>query len=40
LHTEGVDFAPWGVAVVKALILAKFMLLGNAMKIGDVERQE
>jgi hypothetical protein len=35
LHTEGIVFAPWGVAVVKALVLAKFMLLGNAMKIGN-----
>ncbi len=34
LHTEGIDFAPWGIAVVKAAVLAKFMLLGNAMKIG------
>jgi hypothetical protein len=35
LHTEGIDFAPWGDGVVKALVLAKFMLLGNAMKIGS-----
>ena len=34
LHTEGIEFAPWGIAVVKAAVLAKFMLLGNAMKIG------
>jgi hypothetical protein len=34
LHAEGIDFAPWGIAVVKAAVLAKFMLLGNAMKIG------
>ena len=26
---------PWGIAVVKAVVLAKFMLLGNAMKIGE-----
>jgi hypothetical protein len=35
LHTEGLDFAPCGVAVVKALVLTKFMLLCNAMKIGS-----
>jgi hypothetical protein len=35
LHTEGIVFAPWGIAVVKALVLAKFMLLGNVMKIGS-----
>jgi hypothetical protein len=34
LHTEGIEFAPWGIALVKAAVLAKFMLLGNAMKIG------
>jgi hypothetical protein len=35
LHTEGIEFAPWGIAVVKAAVLAKFMLLGKAMKIGE-----
>ena len=35
LHTEGIEFAPWGIAIVKAVVLAKFMLLGNAMKIGE-----
>jgi hypothetical protein len=35
LHTHGIDFAPWGIAVVKAAVLAKFMLLGRAMKIGE-----
>src|ERR1700710_2742563 len=34
LHSHGVDFAPWGVAIVKAILLAKFILIGNAMKIG------
>src|SRR5271166_2605154 len=32
LHTEGIDFAPWGIAIVKAMLLAKFMLVGRAMK--------
>ena len=35
LHTEGIEFTPWGIAIVKAVVLAKFMLLGNAMKIGE-----
>jgi hypothetical protein len=35
LHTEGIEFAPWGVAIVKALLLAKFILVGDAMKIGE-----
>ena len=33
LHTQGIEFAPWGIAIVKAIVLAKFMLLGEAMKI-------
>ena len=35
LHTEGVAFAPWGIAIVKAAVLAKFMLIGNAMRFGE-----
>ena len=35
LHTDGIQFAPWGVAIVKALLLAKFMLVGRALKIGE-----
>jgi hypothetical protein len=34
LHGQGIEFAPWGVAIVKAVVLAKFMLLGEAVKIG------
>jgi hypothetical protein len=34
LHTQGIEFTPWGVAIVKAVVLAKFMLLGEAMRIG------
>lgn len=35
LHTQGIDVAPWGVALVKAAVLAKFMLVGHALKIGE-----
>jgi hypothetical protein len=35
LHTHGIEFAPWGIAAVKAVILAKFMLLGHAIKLGE-----
>src|SRR4029077_4951999 len=35
LHTEGIEFAPWGIAIVKAMLLAKFMLVGRALKIGE-----
>jgi hypothetical protein len=31
----GIEFAPWGLAIVKALVLAKFILVGDAMKIGE-----
>jgi GYF domain 2 len=35
LRSVGVEFAPFGIAVVKALILGKFMLLLEALKIGE-----
>jgi hypothetical protein len=35
LHGQGINFVPWGIAVVKALLLAKFVLIGRAMKIGE-----
>jgi hypothetical protein len=35
LHTQGIEFTPWGIAIVKALVLAKFMMLGDAMKLGE-----
>jgi hypothetical protein len=34
LRTQGIEFTPWGIAIVKAVLLAKFMLLGEAMKFG------
>ena len=37
LHTQGIDTALWGVAIVKALVLAKFILLGKAFKVGERE---
>lgn len=35
LHDQGIGFVPWGTAIVKAAVLAKFMLVGRAMKIGE-----
>ncbi|MDM0075511.1 hypothetical protein QTH90_14005 [Variovorax sp. J2P1-59] len=35
LRDHGIDLAYWGVAIVKALLLAKFMLVGKALKIGE-----
>ena len=34
LQDVGISYTAWGVAIVKALVLAKFMLLGGAAKIG------
>ena len=34
LHDRGHQFAPWGIAIVKAVVLGKFVLLGNAMHVG------
>jgi hypothetical protein len=34
LQDQGIEFSPWGIAIVKAVVLAKFMLLGEAIKIG------
>src|ERR1700712_3187976 len=35
LHTIGIEAAPWGIAIIKAMVLAKFMLLGFALKFGE-----
>jgi len=35
LHDQGISYAPWGLAIVKAAVLAKFVLVGRAMKIGE-----
>ena len=34
LQEVGISFDLWGIAIVKALVLAKFMLLGSAANIG------
>jgi hypothetical protein len=35
LNAEGISYAPYGLAVVKALILGKFILMGQAARLGD-----
>jgi GYF domain 2 len=35
LRSEGIEFAPFGIAVVKALIIGKFVLVLHALKIGE-----
>jgi hypothetical protein len=35
LRTEGgVEFIPWGIAIVKAVVLGKFVMLGNLVHLG------
>jgi hypothetical protein len=40
LGAQGVDYAPYGLAAVKALILAKFMLLMHEIHIGERYRSK
>ncbi len=35
LRGQGIAYVPFGLAAIKALILAKFMLVGHAAKIGE-----
>ena len=35
LHTKGIAFAPLGIAIVKAVVLGKFVLLGNLVHVGE-----
>ncbi len=35
LQTYGIDYAPFGFAVLKALICAKFMVIGHALGLGE-----
>jgi len=35
LHSQGVEFVAYGLALGKALILGKFILFAHALKIGD-----
>lgn len=35
---SGIPFTAWGIAAVKSLVLAKFMLLGHALHIGERHR--
>jgi len=35
LREQGIDYAPYGFAVIKALLLAKFILMGHMAKLGE-----
>jgi hypothetical protein len=38
LEAQGVQWLPWGFALIKALILAKFIMIGRALHIGEGHR--
>jgi hypothetical protein len=35
LHAQGIGYAPYGLAAIKALILGKFILIAHALNIGE-----
>ncbi len=35
LNSVGVEFDLWGIAAIKALLLAKFMLIGKVLRLGE-----
>ena len=35
LQAHEIDFAPWAFAAIKAMVSAKFMLIGRALNIGE-----
>ena len=39
LNSQGIEYAAFGIAIVKALILGKFILLLHALKIGERGRR-
>ncbi len=39
LHGQGIDYEPYGLAAIKAFLLAKFILIGHAAKVGDRYRR-
>lgn len=39
LHGQGIEYAPYGLGVIKALILGKFLLFGQMARLGDRYRR-
>jgi uncharacterized protein YacL len=35
LEGHGIDWAPWGLAAIKAVLVAKFILMGRALGVGE-----
>jgi hypothetical protein len=40
LHEQGINYTAWGSAAIKALLLAKFMLFGRMMNLGQRYRHK
>jgi hypothetical protein len=40
LREQGTDLFPWGLALIKAVLVAKFVLLGRALRIGERHRSK
>lgn len=40
LHSYGIEYAPWGLAAIKALVLGKFVLIGRATGLGERYRHK
>ena len=38
LEAQGVHWLPWGFALIKAVVLAKFIMIGRALHIGEGHR--
>jgi hypothetical protein len=39
LEAQGVHWLPWGFALIKAVVLAKFIMIGRALRIGEGHHQ-
>jgi len=40
LEAQGVHWLPWGFALIKAVVLAKFIMIGRALHIGEGHRSK
>ena len=40
LQGEGINWTPWGLAAIKAVLAAKFILIGRAFHIGEGHRDK
>ena len=38
LRANGVEYAPYGTALIQALIVGKFVMIGHAVGLGDIHR--